>query len=214
VARVRIKICGITTPADALAAANAGADAIGLVFYAPSPRAVTLQQAAEIQSVLPPFVTTVGLFVNPEADLVHDALAAVPLDCLQFHGDEAAAFCAGFGRPWIKAIRVSDAHSVSDARLKPYGAAQALLLDAADAQVFGGSGRSFDWSLVPGDLMKSVVLAGGLNAANVGEAIRCVRPYAVDVSYGVESAPGKKDATLIQHFVRAVQTESGVTAAS
>ncbi|HEY9035554.1 MAG TPA: phosphoribosylanthranilate isomerase [Pseudomonadales bacterium] len=213
-ARVRIKICGITTPADALAAANAGADAIGLVFYAPSPRVVTLQQAAEIQSVLPPFVTTVGLFVNPEADLVHDALAAVPLDCLQFHGDEAAAFCAGFGRPWIKAIRVSDARSVSDARLKPYGAAQALLLDAADAQVFGGSGRSFDWSLVPGDLMKSVVLAGGLNAANVGEAIRCVRPYAVDVSSGVESAPGKKDATLIQHFVRAVQTESGVTAAS
>lgn len=205
-ARVRIKICGITTPADALAAAHAGADAIGLVFYAPSPRAVSLQQAAEIQSVLSPFVTTVGLFVNPDAGFVRDALAAVPLDCLQFHGDETPAFCAGFGRPWIKAIRVSDAQSVSDARLKPYGAAQGLLLDTADAKVAGGSGQSFDWSLVPAAIRSSVILAGGLSPSNVADAVRQLRPYAVDVSSGVESAPGKKDAALIQQFVQAVQS--------
>ncbi len=202
--RVRIKICGITTPADALAAAEAGADAIGLVFYGPSPRAVTLQQAAEIQSVLPPFVTTVGLFVNPQADEVRDALAAVPLDCLQFHGDESPAFCSGFQKPWIKAIRVNDAHSVSEARLKPYGAAQGLLLDTADAQVAGGSGKSFDWSLMPASSQQALILAGGLTPANVAKAVKQVKPYAVDVSSGVESAPGTKDAALIRDFVLAV----------
>lgn len=204
VTRVRIKICGITTPADAVAAATAGADAIGLVFYAPSSRALSLQQAAGIQAALPPFITTVGLFVNPQADEVRNALAAVPLDCLQFHGEESPAFCASFGKPWIKAVRVSDAFSVSDARLKPYGAAQGLLLDTADAQLAGGSGKSFDWSLVPRHCMQPVILAGGLNPANVGQAVQQVRPYAVDVSSGVESMPGKKDAALIREFIRAV----------
>ncbi len=206
-ARVRTKICGITTPDAALCAAEAGADAIGLVFYPASPRAVSLQQAAAIQAVLPPFVTTVGLFVNPSVDAVRDALAAVPLDCLQFHGDESPAFCAGFGRPWIKAIRVRDAASVTAGRLDPYGAAQALLLDTATA-LPGGSGQSFDWSLVPGGCLQPVILAGGLDPSNVQDAIRQARPYAVDVSSGVESAPGRKDATLIQSFMRAVLAAS------
>lgn len=206
-ARVRIKICGITTPDDALCAAEAGADAIGLVFYPASPRAVSLQQAAEIQAVLPPFVTTVGLFVNPAADAVRDVLATVPLDCLQFHGDETPAFCAGFARPWLKAVRVRDAASVAAGRLDPYGAAQALLLDTA-TPLPGGSGQSFDWSLVPAGRQQPLILAGGLNPSNVQDAIRRARPYAVDVSSGVESAPGKKDAALIQSFVRAVLAAS------
>lgn len=205
-ARTRIKICGITTPDDARAAAAAGADAIGLVFHAASPRAVSMTQAAAIVRAIPPFVTTVGLFVNPDAGTVREVLQSVPLDCLQFHGDEPAALCAAFGRPWIKAIRVRDRHSLDATVLAEYREAQGLLLDTHDPKVAGGSGKAFDWALVPAAIAQPLVLAGGLHAGNVQEAIRRVRPWGVDVSSGVESAPGRKDHALIQSFIQAVMT--------
>lgn len=201
---VRSKICGITRVEDALAAVAAGADAIGLVFYAPSLRAVSLGRAQEILRALPPFVTTVGLFVDAARDEVEALLEALPLDLLQFHGDETPADCEGFGRPYMKALRVRpglDLHA--QARL--YAGAQALLLDTFVPGVPGGTGEAFDWDLVPHDLAKPVVLAGGLTPDNVGEAIRRVRPFAVDVSGGVEQARGVKDAAMIEAFIRAVR---------
>lgn len=201
---VRSKICGITRVEDALAAVAAGADAIGLVFYAPSLRAVSLQRAQEILLALPPFVSTVGLFVDAARGEVEALLEVLPLDLLQFHGDETPADCEGFGRPYMKALRVRpglDLHA--QARL--YAGAQALLLDTFVPGVPGGTGEAFDWDLVPHDLAKPVVLAGGLTPENVGEAIRRVRPFAVDVSGGVEQARGIKDAAMIEAFIRAVR---------
>ncbi|UFH48474.1 phosphoribosylanthranilate isomerase [Pseudomonas sp. KNUC1026] len=204
-AAVRSKICGITRVEDALAAAHAGADAIGLVFYAKSPRAVTVQQARAIVQALPPFVTTVGLFVNASRCELGEILDAVPLDLLQFHGDETPAQCEGHGRPWVKALRVRAGDDIT-AACHAYRAsgARGVLLDTFVEGVPGGTGQAFDWSLVPAGLGLPVILAGGLTPANVGQAIAQVRPWAVDVSGGVEAAKGIKDAGLMKAFTAAV----------
>ncbi|MDD1020757.1 phosphoribosylanthranilate isomerase [Pseudomonas sp. TNT2022 ID1048] len=201
---VRSKICGITRIEDALAAVAAGADAIGLVFYAKSPRAVSVQQARAIIAALPPFVTTVGLFVNASRCELGEILDAVPLDLLQFHGDESAADCEGYHRPYIKALRVKAGDDVAAACLA-YPRASGILLDTYVEGVPGGTGEAFDWSLVPLGLSKPIILAGGLSAQNVAEAIARVRPYAVDVSGGVEQSKGIKDPAKIQAFMQAVR---------
>lgn len=200
---VRSKICGITRVEDALAVVEAGADAIGLVFYGKSPRAVSVEQAAAILQALPPFVTTVGLFVDMPRDELQQLLQRLPLDLLQFHGNESPADCEGHGRPYIKALRVRPGEDVS-AAMAPYAGARGILLDTFVEGVPGGTGASFDWSLVPERAAKPIILAGGLDAGNVAAAIRQVRPYAVDVSGGVEASKGIKDADKIRAFVRAV----------
>lgn len=201
--RTRVKICGITRPQDAITAVEFGADAIGLVFYAPSPRNVNIEQAAEIVAGLPPFVSKVGLFVNAEPDFIHSVLKRVALDCLQFHGDETAAECEQINMPYYKAIRVKN-----DTNLLQYASqyqrANALLLDAYSEAAVGGTGQVFDWTLIPANIGKPVVLAGGLNAENVAAAIKQVKPYAVDVSGGVEASKGIKDAAKIAAFMQAV----------
>jgi phosphoribosylanthranilate isomerase len=201
---VRSKICGITRIEDALAAARAGADAIGLVFYAKSPRAVDVRQARAIVQALPPFVTTVGLFVNASRCELGEILDAVPLDLLQFHGDETPEECAHYQRPFIKALRVRPGDDLQAQCLR-YRQARGILLDTFVPGVPGGTGEAFDWSLVPENLALPVVLAGGLSPENVADAIARVRPYAVDVSGGVEAAKGIKDPLKIQAFVRAVR---------
>lgn len=203
-ATVRSKICGITRIEDALVAAEAGADAIGLVFYDRSPRAVSVQQARAIIAALPPFVTTVGLFVNASRCEIGEILDAVPLDLLQFHGDETSAQCEGHGRPYIKALRVRPGENIA-ACCAEYNQASGILLDTYVPGVPGGTGEAFDWSLVPADLDKPVILAGGLTADNVRAAIAQVSPYAVDVSGGVEASKGVKDAEKIRAFIREVR---------
>lgn len=202
--RVRSKICGITRVEDALAAVEAGADAIGLVFYAKSPRAVSVEQAVEIVQALPPFVTSVGLFVNMPREQLLALLQQVPLDLLQFHGDESPAECEGYGRPYIKALRVRPGEDLA-AAMAPYAGARGILLDTFVEGVPGGTGAAFDWSLVPQGVAKPIILAGGLEAHNVAAAIRQVRPYAVDVSGGVEASKGIKDAGKIRAFVKSVR---------
>ena len=201
----RIKICGITRVEDGLAAAHAGADAIGLVFAAQSPRRVSLEQARAISAALPPFVTTVALFVNPAHDLVQEVVEQVHPGCVQFHGDEPPAYCAGFGVPWLKAARVRPGDDLLQFAAR-YAAAQGLLLDAYSPNAHGGTGACFDWSLIPKDLPRPLVLAGGLTPDNVAEAVCRVRPWAVDVSSGVEAAPGVKDALKMAAFVNAVRS--------
>jgi phosphoribosylanthranilate isomerase len=202
--RTRVKICGITRIEDALTAIHHGCDAIGLVFYAPSPRNVSIQQAAKIVANLPAFVTAVGLFVDAEPEEVRAVLAKVRLDLLQFHGEETPEQCRQYGVPYMKAIRVK-----ADTNLLQYAVnyadARALLLDTYAEGVAGGTGQVFDWKLIPEKLSLPVVLAGGLNANNVAEAIRQVHPYAVDVSGGVESDKGIKDADKIAAFMRGVR---------
>jgi phosphoribosylanthranilate isomerase len=200
----RTKICGITRVEDALAAAASGADAIGLVFHEKSPRYVTVRHAAHIAAALPPFVTVVGLFVNVSTDFVHAVLDKVPLDLLQFHGDEGPQYCASFERPYIKAIRVREGVDLVQCASR-YAGAQGLLLDAWVEGIPGGTGHSFDWELIPRDLPLPVILSGGLKPANVADAIRAVRPYAVDVSSGVEAEKGIKDAARIAAFIREVK---------
>ncbi|WP_300651726.1 phosphoribosylanthranilate isomerase [Pseudomonas sp.] len=202
---VRCKICGITRVEDALAAVEAGADALGLVFYAKSPRAVTVPQAQAILAALPPFVTTVGLFVDIPRGELNAILDAVPLDLLQFHGDETPAACEGFRRPYIKALRVKPGDDIA-ARIGLYGSAAGVLLDTFVPGVPGGTGEAFDWSLVPRGLHVPIILAGGLTPGNVRAAIEQVQPYAVDVSGGVEASKGVKDRDKIHAFVRAVRS--------
>lgn len=202
--RTRIKICGIRDAATGRTAAGAGADAIGLVFHPESPRAVDFAMAESVARALPPFVAVVGLFVNPGAQAVRDALARVPLAMLQFHGDETPAFCDQFGLPWIRAVRVGPEVDLVECAGR-FSRAAALLLDAQVAGQFGGTGTVFDWSLVPPALSRPVVLSGGLDAGNVGRAIGAVRPWAVDVSSGVEIERGVKDAARIEEFVRSVR---------
>lgn len=217
-ARTRTKICGITRVEDALAAANAGADAIGLVFYGPSPRSVTLEQAARIAEAVPAFVTLTGLFVNPTRMDVEQVLARVPLDLLQFHGDESQDFCTQFHRRWIKAVRVRGRNDVENA-FHDWNRASGLLVDAYDPQRYGGTGQVFDWSVIPQQRPLPLILAGGLNSANVASATRQVQPWGVDVSGGVEASgdtpegtrKGIKDAAKITEFLsevnRANQTD-------
>ncbi|WP_223177874.1 phosphoribosylanthranilate isomerase [Pseudohalioglobus sediminis] len=202
--RTRIKICGITRPQDALVAVAQGADALGLVFYAPSPRAVTLEQAMEIADAVPPFVTLVSLFVDEAPAMITQVVESLPIGAIQFHGKETAAFCQQFKRPWFKAVRMKDGVDAATASAGWQGA-RGVLLDAWQDGVPGGTGHTFDWSRITGDLSLPLVLAGGLNAGNVGAAIGEVRPWAVDVSGGVESAPGIKDAGKIEQFVAAVR---------
>ena len=201
---VRSKICGITRIDDALAAVAAGADAIGFVFYAKSPRAVTAAQARAIIAALPPFVTTVGLFVNASACELNETLDAVPLDLLQFHGDETPGQCEGYHRPYIKALRVKAGDDIA-AACAAYASASGILLDTYVEGVPGGTGQAFDWSLIPQGLSKPIILAGGLSVQNVAQAIAQVQPYAVDVSGGVEKSKGIKDHDKIRAFMQAVR---------
>ncbi|MDP3844859.1 MAG: phosphoribosylanthranilate isomerase [Pseudomonas sp.] len=201
---VRSKICGITRIEDALLAVAAGADALGFVFYSKSPRAVSVEQAQAIIAVLPPFVTTVGLFVNANRRELTALLDGLPLDLLQFHGDETPADCAGYQRPYIKALRVKPGDDIAQLAA-PYEQASGILLDTFVPGVPGGTGAAFDWSLVPHNLSKPVILAGGLTPQNVFTAIEQVRPYAVDVSGGVEASKGIKDAGKLEAFLREVR---------
>lgn len=200
----RIKICGITREQDLHAVANSGADAIGLVFYEKSPRHVSVQHAARLMRVVPPFVTVVGLFVNPTADYVRQVIATISLDVLQFHGEESPAFCEQFGKPYLKAIRVKAGVDLVECAAR-YARAQGLLLDAFVEGTQGGTGESFDWTLIPQNLSLPVILSGGLHAGNVAEAVKQVRPYAVDVSSGVEVSKGIKDAAKVAAFIKEVK---------
>lgn len=202
-ARIRVKICGITRVDDAVAADRAGADAIGLVFYPPSSRNISLEAGAEISASLTAFTTSVGLFVNPEPAEVDRVLSRVRLDRLQFHGDESEAFCRQFGVPYLKALRTRPGADLA-AIAADYPSASAILLDSYKPGVAGGTGETFDWRLIPESLRSTIILAGGLNPDNVGLAIEQVRPAAVDVSGGVESAPGIKSEDRIRAFIEAV----------
>ncbi|PLX70518.1 MAG: phosphoribosylanthranilate isomerase [Azoarcus sp.] len=205
--RTRIKICGLTRPQDVRAAVDAGADAIGFVFYPPSPRHVSFDQAAELAALLPPFVTAVGLFVNPDPGFVDEALRRLPLQLLQFHGDEAEADCARYGRPWIRAARVRAGVDLLEFAACHPGA-RGILLDAF-VECYGGGGKTFDWSLIPAGLDRPLILSGGLDPENVREAVRRVRPWAVDVSSGVEVAKGIKDAAMMAAFIAGVRDADG-----
>jgi phosphoribosylanthranilate isomerase len=212
--RTRVKICGITRPGDAMAAAGAGADAVGLVFYPRSPRYLSAERAVEIRDALPPFVQAVALFVNPDAAQVAQVLGRVRPAMLQFHGEESPQFCAQFGVPWIKACRVKSGvkNGVNGGMksvdlleyLRPFSGAAAWLLDS-HVEEYGGVGESFDWSLVPAERERPLILSGGLARENVADAVRRVRPWGVDVSSGVESAKGIKDAARIAAFIAEVR---------
>jgi phosphoribosylanthranilate isomerase len=202
--RTRVKICGITRPEDGLAAARLGADAIGLVFYPPSPRAVTVGQARAIIEAVPPLVTRVALFVDAGKQEIENVLGQLSIDLLQFHGNETADYCRSFGRSYIKAVRMVqdvDLQAVSNA----YSDAAGLLLDSFQKGVPGGTGESFDWARIPVGLSKPIILAGGLGPENVAQAIAMTGSYAVDVSSGVESAKGIKDASKIASFMHEVR---------
>ena len=204
VMRTRVKICGITRPEDGRAAAQAGADAIGLVFYTKSPRYVALDRAETICHELPPFVSVVALFVNPSREQVVAVLDSLPVDLLQFHGNEAADQCAGFGRPYIKAIAMREGYD-PQATMNAYPEAAGFLLDAWQPQSHGGGGVTFDWSRIPAMPLTPMILAGGLTAENVTQAVLRTRPFAVDVSSGVESEKGIKSVDKIQAFIRGVE---------
>ena len=205
--RTRIKICGVTRVEDALCAARAGADAIGLVFYAASPRLVTLDQATMISSALPPFISTIALFVNAPRNEIDKTISHLRPSMLQFHGDETAPYCAQFGVPFLKAIRVGSGTTAADLLeyVETFHEASALLLDTLSPNVYGGSGESFDWKVVPNAMRSRIVLSGGLKADNVADAIRMLRPWAVDVSSGVEIKTGVKDHARIEKFIEEVR---------
>ena len=204
--RTRIKICGLREAIHAMVAADAGADAIGLVFYRESPRFVTPGTAASVVAVLPPFVTTVGLFVDADEGKVRDTLKGVRLDLLQFHGDESPEFCASFGIPYVRAVRMEKGTNLLELAGR-FSSASALLLDAYVDGTPGGTGETFDWAAIPRDLPIPVILSGGLTAENVGRAVREVQPWAVDVSSGVEATRGTKDPRKIVEFIRSVRRE-------
>lgn len=204
--RCRVKVCGITSVADAQMVSAAGVDAIGLVFYAKSSRHVTIERAAEICAALPPFVSAVGLFLDASEAFVNQVLDVVPLDVLQFHGSETPEYCNGFHRPYIKALGMSgvtgdDFRELAD----QYPLAQGVLVDSHAPGAAGGTGKTFDWTQVPQDYPKAIILAGGLKAENVADAIRTTRVYAVDISSGVEAVPGVKDSAKIAAFMDEVR---------
>ena len=204
---VKIKICGLRSPEHARVAAVQGVDAIGLNFHPASSRCVDITTAREICRVLPPFVSTVGLFVDASVAVIESVLERVPLQMLQFHGDESESDCERWGRPYLKALRMRPGLDVA-AALESYPGAVGILLDSYQPGVPGGTGSTFDWARIPRPSNRALVLAGGLNAENVGEAISRVTPWAVDVSGGVESRPGVKDPVAIERFVRAVRASS------
>jgi phosphoribosylanthranilate isomerase len=204
--RTRIKICGIREAAHAQLAAEAGADAIGLVFHRASPRYVTPEEAARIVAALPPFLMSVGLFVDLPAAEVRAILDQVPLDMLQFHGDESPEFCAGFGKPFVRVVRMEARTDLLE-YARRFSGAKALILDAHVPGQPGGTGQTFDWAAIPRDLPVPLILSGGLTVANVARAVREVRPWAVDVSSGVEASRGVKDARKIVEFIRSVRSE-------
>lgn len=204
--RCRVKVCGITSVEDALMVSESGADAIGLVFYAKSPRHVEIEQAATIVKALPPFVTSVGLFLNADEHYVQAVLEQVSLDLLQFHGTESADFCRSFGRPYIKALGMKDKAATEFASMAaPYHDALGLLVDSHETGAAGGTGQIFDWTQVPQNYKKPIVLAGGLKPDNVARAITTTNVYAVDVSSGVESQAGIKDAASVNAFMNEVK---------
>jgi phosphoribosylanthranilate isomerase len=205
--RTRVKICGITRDEDLRAVADAGADAFGLVFYPPSPRFLTLERAVQLSRAAPGFLTSVALFVNATAEEVNRVLEAVQPQVLQFHGEETPAFCRAFGVPYVKACRVKTGVDLLE-YWRPFSDACGWLADAW-VEGYGGAGTGFDWSLVPAECANPLILSGGLNPENVGEAIRRVKPWGVDVSSGVESAKGVKDAARIAAFVAEVRNADG-----
>ncbi len=208
--RPRVKICGITRPEDARRAAALGADAVGLVFYPPSRRAVSIEQAQAVTRALPPFVCTVAVFLDTDSGVIREVLDSVRVHLLQFHGEESPQACERYGRPYIKAVRVGAGEDLP-AYARRHGGASGFLLDTHDQRTLaGGTGLTFDWSLVPRELDRPVILAGGLTADNVTEAVERVRPYGVDVSTGVEAAPGIKDAAKIAAFMRGVDRVGAV----
>ena len=202
--RTRVKICGLTRESDLRAAAELGADAIGLVFHTPSPRVVEIEQARGLAACLPPFVTSVGLFVDASAEQVEDTVTQVGVDLLQFHGNESPASCIAHQKPWIKAVRMKDKVDLLQ-EAERYREARGLLLDAYRPGVPGGTGETFDWTRIPQELRGRIILAGGLNADNILTAVKTVRPYAVDVSGGVEAEKGIKDPEKIARFIRGVR---------
>ena len=202
--RVRIKICGLTRPEDARCASGLGVDAIGLNFYPPSPRFLSVPAARAVRASIPAFVTSVAVFVNPGADEVRRVIGEVGVDMLQFHGTEPSGFCEGFGLPYLKAVGMREGVDLT-AAAREHPAAAGLLLDVHDTERWGGTGRTFDWSAAHGRIDRPFVLAGGLRPENVEEAIRRVRPFAVDVCGGVESAGGIKDEAMLAAFVESVE---------
>ena len=196
----RVKICGVTQEKDAVNIARAGADALGFVFFKPSPRYISPEQAAAIIKALPPFVTSVGLFVDADHAFVEEVLKQAPLNMLQFHGNETEAQCSAFGIPYIKSLRMEEGLSVVDA-ISNYPSCSGILLDTYVANTPGGTGQTFDWSRVPREAEKPIILAGGLTPDNVAQAISVTSPWAVDVSGGVEKAKGIKDLTLVHRFL-------------
>ena len=209
-ARVRIKFCGMTRVEDALDAARLGVDAIGLIFAPQSRRRVTFELAREIAQALPPFVTRVGLFMDPEEAFVRETIDRVPLDLLQFHGNESPAFCRRFGRPYLKAVPMLGEDDTALTRaVADYADAAALLLDAHAPGAAGGTGSRFDWTKIPAGIAGQIVLAGGLTPENVAAAVETVRPYAVDVASGIESAPGIKDPVRMKRFIDEVRRGGG-----
>jgi phosphoribosylanthranilate isomerase len=201
--RTRVKICGFTRVDDAVFAARSGVDAIGLVFYPPSPRNVSIEQAKKIVDALPAFVSVVALFVDEQVSQIHDVLQAVPIDCLQFHGDETPDFCRIFGKRYMKAIRMQSETNLP-ALVNAYHDASGLLLDAYHPNAKGGTGNQFNWDLVPKECALPIILAGGLDESNIRQAIVKLKPYAVDVSSGVEAKKGLKDNAKMATFLKAV----------
>lgn len=202
--RTRVKICGITQIEDGIEAAQLGVDALGFVFYEKSPRNIDIEQAQAIIRVLPGFVTTVALFLNPQESLVKQVIANTDIDCLQFHGTESAAYCDSFNQPYIKALGIDGVDDIP-ALCAEYASARSVLLDSHSAGKAGGTGETFNWDAIPAALRNEIILAGGLTPYNVAEAIEQVRPYAVDLSSGVESAPGKKNKMLMSRLMREVK---------
>jgi len=201
--RTRVKICGITTVSDGLMVAQSGADAIGLVFYVPSPRHVEIEQACSIAKAMPAFVTKTALFVNPEIEYVKAVLEQVQIDLLQFHGDESPEFCEQFGLPYMKAVRMQETTDLNEI-VNQYVGACGILLDAYKPGVPGGTGEQFNWSWVPKTLSKPIILAGGLTAENIHQAIQSTQPWAVDVSGGVEASKGIKSSEQVTLFMQQV----------
>lgn len=207
--RTRVKICGITRLEDAIAVVEQGADAMGLVFYPPSPRNIEVDQASRIVAQIPPFITVVGLFVNAEKSFIEDVCDRVKIDLIQFHGDENEAFCRQFSRPYIKAIRMKEGVDIQDS-LDDFNSARAILVDSYKKGIPGGTGETFNWERIPKDLAHKIILAGGLKPENVVDAIKTVGPYAVDVSGGVEQQPGIKDVDKIKKFIFGVNNANSL----